>query len=212
MIASCTGSDVYLEGSLCAQDQNILANAFPRRTGEGHEDVVVSSYEELGIRGLRRLPERQSNRLGQGQHHLDPLRNENLLMKSAHLRQTDCERQQPRRDTFWSQASGGVRAELGSLTHQREKCELPFFKSWHPRAKLRYLSASEAIAISNHNPHAAPRVDKVRGSFFRRVGTCDSSRKENINRDEANSTKKLWRDGELHERKHASFSRDRTSR
>ena len=127
MIAFCTGSDVYLEGSLCAQDQNILANAFPRRTGEGHEDVVVSSYEELGIRGLRRLPERQSNRLGQGQHHLDPLRNENLLMKSAHLRQTDGERQQPRRDTFWSQASGGVRAELGSLTHQREKCFLPFF-------------------------------------------------------------------------------------
>lgn len=59
MIAVFTGSDVYLEGSLCAQDQDILANAFPRRTREGHEDVVVSSSEELGIRGLRRLPERQ---------------------------------------------------------------------------------------------------------------------------------------------------------
>lgn len=86
MIAVFTGSDVYLEGSLCAQDQDILANAFPRRTREGHEDVVVSSSEELGIRGLRRLPERLPNRLGQGRHHLDPLRNESILMKSSHLR------------------------------------------------------------------------------------------------------------------------------
>lgn len=87
-----------------------------------------------------------------------------------------------------------------------------FRASGAPAREIRDICCQRGVADSNHNPHAAAGVDKARGSFFRTVGTCASSREENINRDEANSTKRLWRDGELHERKDASFSRGRTGR